>query len=208
MQKLIYRGILYTFINMTKFNEQYWQNRYEKGQIGWDIGFPSTPIKAYIDQLVDKNIAVLIPGSGNAYEAEYLLEKGFNNITIIDISREAINQVRSRLGEKINYVLGDFFDHIGKYDLIIEQTFFCAIDHDLRKKYVDKMEQLLSPNGKLVGLLWDAPMNVDKPPFGGSQLEYTTLFSEKFQMEIMEPAHNSIAPRMGTEIFIKFLKKG
>jgi hypothetical protein len=45
------------------------------------------PIKNYIDTLKDKDIAILIPGCGNTYEAAYLLEQGFTNVTVIDIAQ-------------------------------------------------------------------------------------------------------------------------
>ena len=64
----------------------YWNERYKKEETGWDIGFVSTPLKTYIDQLNRKDIRILIPGGGNSYDAAYLLEKGFANITVIDIA--------------------------------------------------------------------------------------------------------------------------
>lgn len=54
-----------------KSEETYWTTRYKEKKTGWDIGYPSTPIKAYADQLTDKQLKILIPGAGNAYEAEY-----------------------------------------------------------------------------------------------------------------------------------------
>ena len=71
---------------MNELDASYWSNRFEQEDTPWDIGFVSTPIKEYIDQLTDKNISILIPGCGNCYEAGYLLQNGFNNITLIDIS--------------------------------------------------------------------------------------------------------------------------
>ena len=58
------------------FNASFWNERYSTNQTGWDLKGPSTPLKEYIDQITNKNIKILIPGCGNAYEAEYLLEKG------------------------------------------------------------------------------------------------------------------------------------
>ncbi len=44
----------------------------------WDIGYVHPPLlKEYIDQLTSKDIAILIPGCGHGYEAEYLLQQGF-----------------------------------------------------------------------------------------------------------------------------------
>ena len=44
-------------ISMKKNNldNAYWENRYTNMKIGWDIGYPSTPIKTYIDQIEDKD---------------------------------------------------------------------------------------------------------------------------------------------------------
>ncbi|SHI83533.1 Thiopurine S-methyltransferase (TPMT) [Algibacter luteus] len=52
--------------------ENYWTQRYNERQTGWDVGKPTTPLKTYIDQLKNKSLKILIPGAGNAYEAEYL----------------------------------------------------------------------------------------------------------------------------------------
>jgi len=41
----------------------YWTERYDEDRTGWDIGYPSTPIKSYIDQLDDKALKILIPGA-------------------------------------------------------------------------------------------------------------------------------------------------
>ena len=45
------------------------------------------------------------------------------------------------------------------------------------------------------------------PPFGGSFAEYRELFTPYFHIEIMEQCYNSIPPRVGNELFVKFLKK-
>ncbi|WP_315822136.1 hypothetical protein [Paraflavitalea speifideaquila] len=76
----------FTPMNDLPLNADYWDNRYQHQQTGWDIGYVSTPIKDYIDQLIHKDLAILIPGCGNSYEAEYLLQQGFTHITLIDIA--------------------------------------------------------------------------------------------------------------------------
>ena len=42
--------------------KDFWDKRWEEANTGWDIGYPSTPLKEYIDQLSDKEIDILIPG--------------------------------------------------------------------------------------------------------------------------------------------------
>jgi len=188
-------------------DEAYWTERYERNETGWDIGYVSTPIKEYVDQLKDKNVRILIPGGGNSYEAEHLWRKGFQNVFVVDISWTPLEHLKLRVPDfpEDQLIHGDFFDLQDTFDLIIEQTFFCALNPEFRKDYVNKVSQLLKPGGKLVGLLFQIPLNKERPPFGGNREEYRRLFSDKFTIEIMETAYNSIAPRMGNELFVKML---
>ena len=192
-----------------ELNKEYWNNRYLQEQTGWDIGSVAPPLKEYIDQLINKNISILIPGCGNAYEAAYLLQQGFKNVTLVDIAPAATAAVEDKLSTYINnglqIITGDFFDLKTTYDLILEQTFFCALDPTLRSGYVEKMVSLLNPDGKLVGLLFNRHFE-GGPPFGGSKLEYEELFTPQFNIQMMDTAHNSIAPRAGTELFVKMTK--
>ncbi len=191
-------------------DKNYWETRYQLHDTGWDIGTVSTPLKAYIDQLADKNISILIPGCGNAYEAEYLLAKGFTDVTLIDISSSLVEALKKKFTveeqQKIHIRCADFFTLQSTYDLILEQTFFCALDPGLRKAYVDKMYGLLKPGGKLVGVLFDRDFE-GGPPFGGGKGEYEKLFAEKFTIKKMEACYNSIGPRNGTELFIILEKR-
>ncbi|GIV42652.1 MAG: hypothetical protein KatS3mg034_1962 [Vicingaceae bacterium] len=61
--------------NEVIMKREYWEERWNKGETGWDIGYASPPLIEYAMQLEDKNKKILIPGAGNAYEAEFLVEK-------------------------------------------------------------------------------------------------------------------------------------
>jgi methyl halide transferase len=193
---------------MMEIDETFWNNKYKNNETGWDLKSPSTPLKKYIDQLEDKNIKILIPGCGNAYEAEYLIEKGFNSITLIDISEVIVEQLREKFKDypQLKILHQNFFDLNDQFDLILEQTFFCALNPLLRTEYAIKMNQLLSPKGKLVGVLFNRDFEEDVPPFGGHLPEYETYFKDYFDYKTMEECYNSIPPRAGTELFINLKK--
>jgi len=186
----------------------YWNDRYKNQETGWDIGFISSPLKAYFDQLSDKNLKILIPGAGNAYEAEYLHSLGFKNIYVIDIAPLAIENLVSRCPDfpQNHLILGDFFSHEGEYDLIVEQTFFCAIAPKRRNEYAQKMKSLLKSEAKFVGLFFDRAFD-GGPPFGGSKREYIELFENYFDMVSFEDCYNSIPSRAGTEVFAVLMNK-
>ena len=92
-------------------NEQYWTERYQKNETGWDVGHPTTPLKEYIDQLENKQLRILIPGAGNAYEAEYLFEQGFKNVFVLDIAKNPLETFEKRVPDfpKEHLLHKDFF---------------------------------------------------------------------------------------------------
>ncbi len=189
-------------------NEFYWDQRYLLAETGWDIGAVSTPHKTYIDQLSNKTLRILIPGAGNSYEAIYLAEKGFTDITIVDISGVLVKELQAKISKKypaIKIIHSDFFQHEGVYDLILEQTFFCALEPIFRPNYVVHIKKLLSDNGKLVGLLFQKSFDKN-PPFGGDINAYRQLFAKAFRTKVLETCYNSIPARAGSELFMIFEK--
>ncbi len=192
-----------------EITKEFWNERYKSGETGWDLGAVSPPLQKYTDGITNKDLRILIPGCGNAYEAEHLIESGFTNVFIIDISELAVESFKKRYPQfpETHIFCSDFFSHNSTYDLILEQTFFCALSPNLRESYVLKMHELLAKDGRLVGLLFDDVLNVDKPPFGGNREEYTKLFENYFIFDTFETAYNSIEQRTNRELFINFRKK-
>jgi thiopurine S-methyltransferase len=193
---------------MKTLNKTFWESRYLENSTGWDIGYISPPIKTYIDQLTNKDLKILIPGAGNSYEAEYLWKKGFKNVFIVDIANQPLNNFIKRLPEfpEEQLINKDFFELNDSFDLIIEQTFFCAIQPNLREDYSIKMDEILKKNGKIVGLLFNFELTDEGPPFGGSKTEYINLFSSVFNIKTLEKSYNSIKPREDKELFFIFEK--
>lgn len=185
-------------------DKEFWENKYRDDKAGWDIGSVSTPIKEYIDQLENKDLKILIPGAGNSYEGEYLHQQGFTNVWLCDLAPSSFKNFKNRVPEfpEDHLLAGDFFELSGAFDLILEQTFFCALDPALRPKHAKKMHELLEQGGRLVGLLFDAPLNEDHPPFGGNKKEYLGYFEPLFQIYKMDSCYNSIESRAGRELFI------
>lgn len=185
-----------------KLDANYWQSRYENNQAAWDLGAASDPIVEYVNQLTNKELSILIPGCGNAHEAEYLFKKGFKNVSVIDLAKAPLENLKRRVPDfpDSQLIQGDFFELNQQYDLIIEQTLFCAINPNLRKDYVQKASELLKPEGKFIGLLFNREFEVG-PPFGGDKAEYLTYFSTCFQAINMEVCYNSVLPRKGSELF-------
>ena len=189
--------------NNMPLDKDFWENKYQNNEAGWDMGKASPPLMEYMQQVEDKDISILIPGAGNAYEIQALLDLGFTNITVIDIAQQPINTKQKEFSENpfVKMIHGDFFQHQGNYDVILEQTFFCALPIQLRVTYVQKMYELLNEKGTLAGLLFNRTFENPGPPFGGNILEYKSLFRGLFTIKTMETAYNSIPERANTEVF-------
>ena len=161
----------------------FWEQRYEKGEIGWDLGAETPVFTAISEKLKPGKVCIL--GCGNGYDAISFSKKGFS-VTAVDFARTPINnlQIAARsLSLSIETIKKDIFDLIPDYssqfDYIIEQTCFCAIDPRKRQQYSNLVHDLLKVGGKLIGL-W---MPLDKdiidggPPFGVKENEIKKLFS-------------------------------
>ena len=193
---------------MEKYSSEYWNEHYLQNRTGWDIGYVSGPLKEYFVQLKNKDLKILIPGAGNAYEVEFLFHHGFTNTWLLDFSEQSILNFLDRCPDfpADQIIKEDYFDIHGQYDLIIEQTFFSSIPPQKRHLYSDQVFNLLKDGGKYVGLLFNHEFPFDGPPFGGTLEEYQHLFSDKLIIDKIETAINSIGPRSGREFFVMMRK--
>ena len=189
-------------------DKDFWNDRYIESKTGWDLGAPSTPLKEFIDTLEDKLLRILIPGCGNAYEAEYLHQQGFDNVFVIDLAPLALKGLQERVPDfpSDHLIEGDFFEHKAEYDLILEQTFFCALNPELRTAYAKKMNELLASKGKLAGVMFNHVLTEKGPPFGGSVEEYSGYFENDFEIKYLALCKNSIKPRLGSELWVELVR--
>ncbi len=186
---------------MTAKTAEFWDSKYLEGLTGWDIGYASPALMKYCMGQA-KDTRILIPGAGNSYEWIALKESEFKDVTVLDISEIPLAKLRVKYPLWADDLIHmDFFGYNGQYDLILEQTFFCALDPALREDYMHKMKSLLKPGGKLVGLLFNREFEKAGPPFGGTLKEYQELFHSQFEYVEFSPSTESIPERAGSELF-------
>jgi len=194
---------------MPDLTADYWNQRYREDNTPWDLGDVSPAIKHYMDGWTDRDARILIPGAGRAYEALYLHQQGFPNVYVCDWAPEAFHYLRSQAPDfpVDHQLVGDFFALDLTIDLLIEQTFFAAIDPSRRTDYVHRAASLIRPGGWLIGLLFDGELNRPGPPFGATRDTYRSLFSGAFQLEELDTAQHSVDARRGMEVFVRFSVK-
>lgn len=188
--------------------ENYWRERWQRGDTPWDMGSASPALIAYCQQLRRKELKILIPGAGSGYEVDWLWTNGFQNVFALDFSEEALGRMAIRLPDfpAENRIQADFFALEGQFDLILEQTFLSAIHPERRLAYAEQLHRLLVPGGTVAGVLFDFPL-ADGPPFGGDAAHYRALFAPWLEVKTMAPCYNSIPPRSGRELFFILRKR-
>ncbi len=188
---------------MEHLSKNFWSDRYKSESTGWDLGDVSPPIKVFFDHIIDKDLKILIPGCGYGHEAEYLFNVGFKNVHIVDLVEEPLEAFKARVPDfpVENIHQANFLELKDEFDIIVEQTLFCAIHPDLRSSYAESASKLLRENGKLIGLLFNVAFE-SGPPYGGNKEEYMATFKPYFEKIKMENCYNSAPPRQGNELFI------
>jgi len=187
----------------------FWEDNYQQENTPWDLGGVSPALKEYVDRIANKDLSILIPGAGSAYEAIYLHRAGFTQVYVCDWAPSAFQYIRNEASDfpEEHLIVGDFFKLYLQVDLILEQTFFCAIAPELRGAYAEKTAGLLTAGGKLAGLLFAFPFEQEGPPFGGTKEEYERLFAPHFHILHLAISEASIKPRAGRELFIELQKR-
>jgi 2-polyprenyl-3-methyl-5-hydroxy-6-metoxy-1,4-benzoquinol methylase len=143
--------------NSTK---QHWEKIYQTKdtvrEVSWYQDVPKTSIDIILSTRVDKNVNIIDVGGGDSMLADKLLELGFQNIFVLDISVEALQKTKTRLGEKgksVVYIESDIleFDTESRFDIWHDRAAF----HFLTKeediiRYVEIASKFIKPNGYLV----------------------------------------------------------
>src|SRR5215831_11153656 len=93
--------------------QQHWENVFIQktdDQKSWFQEYPSTSVRMIEEVGLAKDASIIDVGGGDSHLVDALLEKGYFNITVLDISSKAIENVKKRLGQKgstVNWIVGD-----------------------------------------------------------------------------------------------------
>jgi cyclopropane fatty-acyl-phospholipid synthase-like methyltransferase len=190
-----------------------WQRHYDEGDLGWDLGQVAPPFIKLFESKTILPGKTLIPGCGRGHEVIYLAENGFE-VTAVDYSPGAVNHLKSTVQErnlKCEVLNMDFFGidsaHNGVYDLLIEQTFFCAISPEQRSSYVSTVARALKKGGMLAGLFYNTGEEEGGPPFNTTREDIKKYFSDSFEIRQLSKAEDSAEQRKNKEWLAILIKK-
>jgi len=141
---------------MNKTTQNHWDTVYETkspDQVSWTQEVPKTSLDFINSFGLTKTAKIIDIGGGDSKLADYLLDEGFENITVLDISAKALDKAKQRLGDKankINWVVTDIteFEPDTTFDVWHDRaTFHFLTTSDQVAKYMDTARK--SVNGYL-----------------------------------------------------------
>lgn len=137
---------------------QHWENIYHSKSdqgLSWHQEEPATPL-SLITEAASPDLRVIDVGGGASMLAARLLDKGFRNVAVLDISEAALNRARSRIGARaglIRWIAGDVtaIGDLGQFDVWHDRAVFhFLIDPEDRRKYVALAERTIPVGGHLI----------------------------------------------------------
>lgn len=139
-----------------KNQQQHWEDVYQSKSfetVSWFQAMPTTSIQFFEEIKLPKDAKIIDVGAGESRFVDYLLDEGYQNLTLVDISEEALDKTRKRLGEKgrtVSYIVADVgtFFPPHQYDFWHDRaTFHFLTERPQIDHYTQNLKEFLRPNG-------------------------------------------------------------
>jgi ubiquinone/menaquinone biosynthesis C-methylase UbiE len=171
----------YTKEEMKKLYDQFAENYDEVVEgFGDELGARTKVIDLFCKLGKDKSSKILDVGSGTGRGAEVLFEKGYENITLLDLSKKMLEKARKKQALKnCRFVEAEFVEYNtkDKYDVVASFFAFGSLNYfseeEIRKNIV-KINQMLNKGGVFVGVVGNVL------PF---EKTFKTLFSGEYELK-------------------------
>jgi SAM-dependent methyltransferase len=139
--------------------KEHWENVFatkQETEVSWYQPSPKTSLDLISELNLPKDAKIIDVGGGDSYLIDALLERGFTNITLLDISAKAIERIQDRLGAKANdvtFIVSDVLDFTPTetYDLWHDRaSFHFQTEESQIQKYADIVATAVTANGHLI----------------------------------------------------------
>ena len=199
--------------------KKHWNNLYNSKKIeevSWYQKVPQSSLDLIISSKLKKDDPIIDIGGGDSFLVDFLLENSFTNITVLDISNNAIERAKLRLGNQANdvkWIISDIKEFIPKekYALWHDRAVFHFMSAKEVDSYYSNLLAGLKDNAKLVLATFSengpekcCGLNVSK--YSIQQL--VDVFDKDFIEEKSENTiHKTPSGKKQAFSFIKFIKK-
>lgn len=138
---------------------KHWENIYQTKQlceVSWYQPTPATSLAFFKQFNVPADAKIIDIGGGDSFLVDHLLEMGYHDITVLDISETAISRAKERLGsraDQVKWVLADAaqFNPTEKYDFWHDRAAFHFLTQEKEiERYIDTVQKSMNPAAVLV----------------------------------------------------------
>ena len=199
-------------MNFTE-RKKHWENVFETKdttKVSWYQPVPETSLNLIEKLNLPKTVRIIEIGSGDSFLADFLLEKGFSEITLLDISEKALDTIKKRLGKKagaITFLASDATDFSSalKFDIWHDRAVFHFLtDANDIQKYLKNVSDKLVPSGYLILGTFsnngpDMCSGLKVQQYGENKL--TEIFSDGFQ-KVECFTQNHVTPSGSSQNFL------
>jgi len=139
--------------------KKHWEKIYQTKELKDVSWFQPTPVTSlnFIKELnIPKTAKIIDIGGGDSLLVDHLLDLGYVDITILDISETALERAKQRLknrAAKIKWIVADAsnFNPTEKYDLWHDRaTFHFLTEEQEIENYINSVQKSINPSGILV----------------------------------------------------------
>ncbi len=140
--------------------KSHWNNLYgskSEQEYSWFQAFPHTSIEFIESFRLPKEARIIDIGGGDSRLVDALLERGYTNITVLDISATAIEKAKNRLGrqaENVRWIecdISEFEPESGRYDFWHDRAVFHFLTTEpLVRRYAEAAQRAIRPGGYFV----------------------------------------------------------
>lgn len=139
--------------------QKHWENIYatkQLNEVSWYQPKPETSLDLIFKLNPQKNDAIIDIGGGDSFLVDHLLDMGFTNLTVLDISENAINRAKERLKDKadlVKWIVSDItkFEPSQQYDIWHDRAAFHFLTEEAdRIKYIEISNKAIKPGKHLI----------------------------------------------------------
>lgn len=146
-------------------SETHWENVYHtkgRDEVSWYREHLDMSLRMIAGTAVAHDAAIIDVGGGNSTLVDDLLERGFADVTVLDISAKALNDSKRRLESKadqVNWIVADVTVNPileNRYDLWHDRAVFHFLTSEYdRRQYVELVDRSLEPGGHIIVASFD-----------------------------------------------------
>jgi ubiquinone/menaquinone biosynthesis C-methylase UbiE len=176
--------------------KQHWQQVYSTkstDQVGWYAPHLTTSVRWITDLGLDPDDPIIDVGGGASTLVDDLLDKGYRDLSVLDLSARALSAVKERLGtrtSRVSWLLGDVTEielPASHFELWHDRAVFhFLVEPEQQTKYRDKLLQALKPGGHfIIGVFeLEAPPQCSGLPVQRYSVEkLNTIFGTEFNLK-------------------------